>query len=94
VRLDNLCIHSNRGDDPAFAWAQPAGTPAAEGYAVLFDRSPGTLPPEQVTTTGRRAEYRDVAPGDWTVHVRAQNRHGWGPTAHVSVRVLPPSGEP
>jgi len=90
VRIDNLCIYSDRGDAPSFAWAQATGSPPAEGYAVAFDRSPDTVPPEVVTTAGRQAEYRGVEPGDWTVHVRACNAQGWGPTTHRTIRIERP----
>jgi hypothetical protein len=94
VRLDNLCIYSNRGNAPAFAWQQPSGSPAAEGYAVVFDADAETIPPETVTTTERRAEFRDVTPGTWHLHVRAKSAQGWGPTAHRTITLAAAGPQP
>jgi hypothetical protein len=87
VRLDNLCLYSNRGTAPAFAWEQPPGTPAAEGYAVAFDGSADTVPPETITTTATQAEFSGVKPGVWYLHVRAKTAPGWGPTAHRAITI-------
>jgi len=94
VRVDNLCIYSDRGADPAFAWAQPPGSPQAQGYAVIFDQKAESVPPEAVTTTATQGAYPQVAPGDWSLHVRARNERGWGPTAHRTLRVLPAATPP
>jgi hypothetical protein len=89
VRIDNLCLFSHRGQDPEFAWAQPAGSPPAQGYAVSFGQNRDAVPPEQVTSTQTRCAYRGVAPGEWYLHVRACNDQGWGPTAHRGIQILP-----
>jgi hypothetical protein len=93
VRLDNFCIYSNRGNAPAFVWQQPPETPAAEGYAVAFDASADTVPPETVTTTEAQAEFREVKPGTWHLHVRAKSAQGWGPAAHRAIVIDGPAGD-
>ena len=91
VRIDNLCLYSNRGNRPAFEWQQPPGTPLAEGYAVAFDENPDTVPAAAVTTTTRHAEFAGVKPGSWFLHVRAKGETGWGPAAHRAIRLEAPS---
>ncbi|MDD4099145.1 MAG: hypothetical protein PHC30_10270, partial [Lentisphaeria bacterium] len=87
VFFDNFTIYSEKGRDPAFEWKVP-GTPPVAGYAVLFDQSPDTIPPEQVNCQEPRMAYHDIAPGQWFFHVRAVSHDGtWGPAATRAITI-------
>lgn len=88
VFFDNFTIFSEQGRDPAFEWKVPGSPPPIAGFAVLFDQTADSIPPEQITGRESRMAYRDVAPGQWFFHVRAVSETGvWGPTATCAITI-------
>jgi len=79
-------------------WEVPRDTSGIDGFAVAWDRSPDTIPPEQVThpvaAFAAGSKYRWTLPGaerygKWFVHVRARDGSGnWGETAHLAIDLL------
>jgi|CXWL01.1.fsa_nt_gi hypothetical protein len=71
-------------NSPVFAWDPLAGV---NGYSVVFDTFPATVPPTTVTTTAPSVSYENLDDGLWYLHVRAQQNGVWGNTGHYLVRI-------
>ncbi len=85
--IDNFTIYSNKGKDPAFTWSTTADD---NGYAVVFDQKPDTVPPENVTHTEAKASFPKTAPGTWFLHVRSRTKaNAWSPAAHKKIVIEP-----
>lgn len=71
------------------SWQTPVG---AQGYGIVLDGSPDTVPSETVTTTDARYEKVGVADGIWYVHVRTKFEKGWSTTSTLKyqIDVTPP----
>ena len=82
LKIDNFCVYSSRGRAPAFQWKVPGSTGAKLRYAYSLDRSAKTIPPT-INTQSPLAEFKDVAPGRWYFHLRAQDaKNRWSPVTH------------
>ncbi len=66
-----------------FNWTAP--TNGATGYAVAFDQTADTNPPEAVTTTALTATYDNLNLGVYYFHIKAHNGDGWGPVTHYKI---------
>lgn len=76
--------------NPVFAWE---GTGSAEGYSVVFDAKPNTVPATEITTTVSSASFGPVKDGLWYLHVRERRAGVWSAPSHYLVRIdtVPPA---
>jgi len=83
----------------------PEDPSGIDGFAVAWDRSPATIPPESITcplSAGYGGVFALALPpharkerGLWYLHVRARDGAGnWGGAAHLRVDLLGPSQRP
>ena len=85
--IDNFTIYSNKGKNPAFTWSE---TSDDNGYAVVFDQKPDTVPEEKVTQAEATASFPNTAPGTWFLHVRSCSKaNAWSPVAHKKITIEP-----
>lgn len=71
-------------NSPSFGWEE---LPQADGYAVVLDTKPTTVPETVITHNTPGASYADLADGLWYLHVRGQQNGVWGGTSHYLVRI-------
>lgn len=71
-------------NSPVFAWDP---LPGANGYAVVLDTFPSTIPDTKITTTAPGASFENLDDGLWYLHVRAQQNGVWGNVGHYLVRI-------
>ncbi len=69
---------------PVFAWEGAGG---ADGYSVVFDTKPNTVPPAEITTQSASASYGPLKDGLWYLHVRERKNGAWGVPNHFLVRI-------
>lgn len=77
--------------DLSAAWAGGSGV---QGYSTVFDQKSNTIPPE--TSQGLTSSFsrKDVADGEWYLHVRAKYASGWSGTSHFRFGVDATQPEP
>ncbi len=77
-----------KSKDVSFSFSVPQ---EATLMRVLFDQKSASVPIE-TTEIRKNIEYTDVADGVWYLHLRFQDKNGWGVTQHFRVRIdaVPP----
>ena len=86
--IDNFTVFSPRGRSARFRWQPPYDCTGLRGYSYVLDQVPGTVPPPEVNTATTGLTLKDLSPGPWSLHVRAQDGAGnWGETAHYPIMV-------
>lgn len=65
-------------------WTAGAGV---EGYSLVFDQQPGTIPPETIGTTDTSIRRDDLTDGVWYLHIRAKYAQGWSSTRHFKAQL-------
>ncbi len=78
--LDNLYL-GRPGPRECRAQLEVTGE-RADGFAVVADQSPATIPPAKVTGSSPAVRLADLPDGVHWLHVRAHGPDGWGPTSH------------
>ena len=63
------------------------GGTGVEGYSVVFDTAPDSVPETKVTTGAASFSKDAVADGVWYLHVRAKYATGWSPAAHYRFQI-------
>lgn len=71
-------------NSPIISWDT---LPGAEGYSVVLDTYPATIPSNEVTNTETSEVYRNLGDGLWYFHVKALKDGGWGNTSHFLIRI-------
>lgn len=75
-------------NQPSFTWNVPASSVAVQGYSIVLDQFPGTIPDTIQDTTDISYDAATTPDGIWYFHVRAVNIAGtWGPSGHVRVNI-------
>lgn len=76
--------HWYNNNSPIFKWDTPTGI---NGYSVLFDLNPGSIPPTIVSTNNSSISYENLKDGVWYLHVRSNINGIWGNTSHYQVKI-------
>jgi hypothetical protein len=87
----------HRQDTFSVTWNLPDDSSRIDGFSVLWDQKPDSIPPPEVLhgINDRAVERLITEDGDWYIHVRARDRAGnWSAPATVSVYrdTTPPEG--
>jgi len=61
--------------------------PGAEGYAILLDNEPKSVPSPLILQKANTKEYNDLADGVWYFHLRAKKDGNWSHTSHFPVKI-------
>ncbi|NIO02184.1 MAG: choice-of-anchor D domain-containing protein [Candidatus Latescibacteria bacterium] len=75
-------------------WTEPSDASGIDGYGLVFDQNPNTIPPTTITNGARRAIVEATGSGRWYAHIRAvDNLENWGATKHLLIKIdiTPPS---
>lgn len=80
----------SNNNSPVISWVKD---PDSNGFSVVFDNNPYTIPPNEITTTNPFISYQNLNDGVWYAHVKSQNEAGWGNTSHYQIKIdtLPPN---
>jgi len=71
-------------NNPKFDWVLP---PGIIGVNILADREPNTNPGVKSDGLFSTYDYEKVKDGVWYVHLRLQNKAGWGDISHFAFRI-------
>lgn len=97
LEIDNFYLGRPGPATAAFAWRTLGGR-AVDGYAVVADRRPDTVPADKITATAAELKLDGLEDGTHYLHVRAKAKDGgWGPVTHrrFEVDTRPPvAGSP
>lgn len=75
-------------NQPSFTWNEPSSSVDVQGYSIILDPYPGTIPDTIQDTTDLAYDAATTPDGVWYFHVRAVNIAGsWGPAGHVRVNI-------
>lgn len=67
--------------------AKWVGGTGVQGYSLVYDDSPSTIPPDIVTTTSVSYSKADAPDGTHYLHVKAKYAGGWSATSHFKFQI-------
>jgi hypothetical protein len=76
--------HWYNNNSPILKWDSPTGI---NGYSILIDLNPGTIPPITINTNNASTSYENLKDGVWYFHVRANINGVWGNTSHFQIKI-------
>jgi len=86
--VDNFMVGGYGRPDAEFAWRSEDITGVA-GYAVVFDRQMGTIPPREGATEQESGRFSAEEPGTYWLHVAADDGNGnWSRPRHLAYHVV------
>lgn len=71
-------------NSPIISWDT---APGIEGFSVVLDTFPTTIPQSQVSTTVTTQAFDGLHDGVWYAHVRALRGGVWGAATHHTIRI-------
>ncbi len=82
--------HWYNNNSPILRWERTENT---EGFNILIDNNPGSIPETKITTYDTLTSYENLKDGVWYFHVREKNKGIWGSTSHFQVKIdtIPPA---
>lgn len=71
-------------NSPVISWER---SPDADGYSIVLDNKPFTIPESKITTTEGTYAYENLDDGLWYFHIKTNKNKVWGATTHFLMRI-------
>jgi hypothetical protein len=90
---EGVLIHSDthpftdnwyNNNNPIFSWDN---FKQSDGYAILLDSNPSTVPTNEITTNKNTFSYSGISNGIWYFHIKSKDIDGWGNVAHYKIKI-------
>jgi hypothetical protein len=89
--IDNFVIGSRFGTSPTFKWGLKPPSSGIGGYAWSLNSRATSIPRKKLMGSGRETSFKNLKPGSYYFHLRAQSGAGiWGPAAHYAFTIQKP----